>query len=106
MVIAQEIYGERNYFCPMKTIRIKIEGRVHGVFYRQNAQEKAISLGIKGTVKNCEDDSVEIIATGTKEQLDKLVRWCWEGSPRAVVTNVTTQELSLQQFTYFSIIRY
>ncbi|TMI87592.1 MAG: acylphosphatase [Bacteroidetes bacterium] len=90
----------------MKTIRIKIEGNVQGVFFRQSAQEKAISLGIKGTVKNCEDDSVEIVATGTKEQLDKLVTWCWEGPPKAVVANVTTQELSLQQFHYFSIVRF
>ncbi|HET9825002.1 MAG TPA: acylphosphatase [Chitinophagaceae bacterium] len=90
----------------MKTIRIKIEGKVHGVFYRQNAQEKANDLDIKGTVRNCEDDSVEIVATGTTEQLDKLIQWCWEGSPRAVVTKVTTQELSLHQFNYFSIIRY
>jgi acylphosphatase len=90
----------------MKTVRIKIEGNVQGVFYRQSAQEKALALGIKGTVKNCDDDSVEIVATGPKEQLDKLIQWCWEGPPRAVVTNVTTQELPLQQFSYFSIVRF
>lgn len=90
----------------MKTIRIRIEGKVQGVFYRQNAQDQAIDLGISGSVKNCEDDSVEIIATGTKEQLDRFIEWCWKGSPRAIVTNVTTQELSLQQFNYFSIIRH
>jgi len=90
----------------MQTMRIKIEGDVQGVFYRQSAQEKALALGIKGTVKNCDDDSVEIVATGTKEHLDKLVQWCREGPPRAVVTNVTTQELPLQQFSYFSIVRF
>ena len=90
----------------MQTIRIKIEGGVQGVFFRQSTQEKASQLGIKGTVKNCDDDSVEIIATGTKEQLDKLVAWCRGGPPRAKVINVTTQELSLQQFYNFSIIRY
>jgi len=90
----------------VKTIRIKIEGRVQGVFYRQSAQEKAIGLGIKGTVKNCDDDTVEVVATGAKEELDKFVQWCWQGPPRASVTNVTTQELSLQQFNYFSIIRH
>jgi len=90
----------------MQTMRIKIEGDVQGVFYRQSAQEKALALGIKGTVKNCDDDSVEIVATGTKEHLDKLVQWCREGPPRAVVTKVTTQELPLQQFSYFSIVRF
>ena len=90
----------------MQTIRIKVEGRVQGVFFRQSTQEKANQLGIKGTVKNCDDDSVEIIATGTREQLDKLGAWCREGPPKAKVINVTTQELSLQQFYNFSIIRY
>lgn len=90
----------------MQTIRIKVEGRVQGVFYRQSTQEKALKLGIKGTVRNCEDDSVEIIATGTKEQLDNLISWCWKGPPKANVTNVITQELSLQPFNNFSIKRY
>jgi acylphosphatase len=90
----------------MHTIKINIIGRVQGVFFRQSAQEEATKLSIKGTVKNCEDDSVEIIATGTKEQLDKLVEWCRLGPPRAEVTEVTTQELSLQQFRNFSIIRF
>lgn len=79
---------------------------MQGVFFRQSTQEKANQLGIKGTVKNCDDDSVEIIATATKEQLDKLVTWCRKGPPKANVINVTTQELSLQQFYNFSIIRY
>lgn len=90
----------------MLTMKIKITGQVQGVFFRQSAREKAIDLGIKGTVRNCEDDSVEIIATGTKEQLDKLIQWCRMGPPRAEVTDVTSQELSLQEFRNFSIIRF
>lgn len=90
----------------MQTIRIKITGKVHGVFFRQGTQEIAYELGIKGTVKNCEDDTVEIFATGSKEQLDKLIAWCWNGPPRAKVISVSTQEVSLQQFNHFSIIRY
>jgi acylphosphatase len=90
----------------VKTILIKVIGKVQGVFFRQSTLEKACELGIKGTVKNCEDDTVEIIATGSREQLEKLVGWCWEGPPRAKVTKVLTQELSLQTFHNFSIIRY
>jgi acylphosphatase len=90
----------------MQTIKITVEGQVQGVFFRQSTQEKARELGIKGTVKNCDDESVEIVATGEKEQLDKLVAWCRQGPPKASVTNVTTQQLSLQQFHNFSIIRF
>jgi acylphosphatase len=90
----------------MRTVRIKITGKVQGVFFRQSAQEKATALSIKGTVQNCEDDSVEVIATGTNEQLDQFIAWCRVGPPRAEVEKVTIQELSLQQFRNFSIIRY
>jgi acylphosphatase len=90
----------------MQTMQIKITGSVQGVFFRQSTKEKADRFGIKGTVRNCEDDSVEIIATGEKDQLDKLIAWCREGPPRAVVDNVTTQELSLREFKNFSIIRF
>ena len=90
----------------MQTMRIKVTGKVQGVFFRQSTQERAYDLNIKGTVRNCDDDSVEIIATGNKEQLDKLISWCRRGPPRARVINVTTQEVSLQQFNNFSIIRY
>ena len=89
----------------MQTVRIKIEGKVQGVFYRQRTKEKAGELGLKGTVRNCDDDSVEVIATGAKEQLDKLIGWCKLGPPRARVTNVYAEELSLREFKEFSIIR-
>jgi len=79
---------------------------VQGVFYRQSAREKANDLGIKGTVKNCDDDSVEVIATGDEEQIKKFVAWCSEGPPKASVTNLTTQELPLQEFRNFTIIHF
>jgi acylphosphatase len=90
----------------MQTMRIKITGKVQGVFFRQATLEKASELGIAGTVRNCDDDAVEIMATGTKEQLHELITWCWEGPPRAKVSNVSSQEVSLHPFNNFSIIRY
>lgn len=87
------------------TIRLIVEGKVQGVFYRQSTREKAISIGIKGTVKNLSDGNVEIIATGTAEQLEQLIQWCNQGPPRAVVTKVSSTPLPLQPFTDFIIIR-
>ena len=88
----------------MQTIKIKVDGKVQGVFYRQLAKEKANGLGIKGTVKNCDDDSVEIIATGEEKELKEFIQWCREGPPKAIVSRLTMQELSLQEFRNFSIL--
>jgi acylphosphatase len=87
-----------------QTIRLIVEGRVQGVFYRQSTREKATALGITGTVKNQRDGNVEIIATGSPEQLDQLTQWCNQGPPRAVVTKVSSTPLPLQSFKNFIII--
>jgi acylphosphatase len=87
----------------VKTIKIKVLGKVQGVFFRQSAKETAVKLGVKGIVKNCDDDSVEVVATGDEQQLEKFIAWCRQGPPNAFVSEVLVQELSLQEFRNFSI---
>ncbi|HET9429840.1 MAG TPA: acylphosphatase [Chitinophagaceae bacterium] len=87
------------------TYSIKVKGRVQGVFYRQSAREKAEELGLTGVVKNEDDNGVGIIASGSKEQLDQLVKWCWQGPPRAEVDQVEIEEIPVQNFDDFRIIR-
>ena len=89
----------------LQTISIIVSGEVQGVFYRQSAREKALAIGVKGKVMNLSNGDVQIIATGTKEQLDKLLEWCRQGPPKAKVSNVTSHELPLQQFDSFYIER-
>jgi acylphosphatase len=89
----------------LKTVSITVSGIVQGVFYRQSARELATALGIKGQIKNTQDDTVEIIATGTAEQIEQLVKWCWLGPPKAKVDNVVVKESVLQPFEKFSIER-
>jgi acylphosphatase len=89
----------------MLTISITVSGKVQGVYYRQSSRERAVELGITGTVQNLRDGSVQIIATGTKEQLDELANWCSKGPVRAAVENVEVKELPLQSFERFSIER-
>lgn len=90
----------------MFSISITVSGKVQGVYYRQSTKEMAISLGITGLVKNLKDGSVFIIATGIKEQLDKLVDWCRQGPSKANVTSLVIEELPFQEFGKFSIERF
>lgn len=90
----------------LSTISITISGKVQGVFYRQSAKQIAIELNIGGEVRNMPDGSVAIKATGTREQLDQFVQWCRQGPPDSVVTGVETQELPLQPFTRFTVVRF
>ena len=88
------------------TIPIAISGKVQGVYYRQSAKEKAVELGLTGEVRNLREGNVQIIATGTKEQLSVFSEWCKKGPPRAVVTGVEIIELPLRSFVHFSIVRF
>lgn len=88
-----------------ETLQIKVTGTVQGVFFRQSAREKAVSLGIKGTVQNLEDGSVSILASGEHRHLQKLIDWCCVGPSRAEVANVHVEKVSYIEFTDFDIIR-
>ena len=50
-----------------------VTGNVHGVGFRAETKFLASRLHLNGYVKNCEKGSVEIIAQGSKENLEALV---------------------------------
>jgi acylphosphatase len=89
----------------LKTVSIIVSGKVQGVFYRQSTKELATALGVKGEVRNMPDDTVAIVATGTDEQIEKLIKWCRLGPPKAEVTDVVVKELPVQSFDKFMIVR-
>jgi acylphosphatase len=85
--------------------RLIIEGRVQGVFFRDTTRREAMRLGLAGWVKNRFDGSVEVVAEGQKEQVDKLVQWCHHGPSGARVTNVhRIDEEATGEFDSFRIV--
>jgi acylphosphatase len=89
----------------MKTVRLIIKGKVQGVFYRATAKDVAYLIGVRGWVKNLPDNNVEITATATEETLQKFINWCKQGPPKARVDDVIVEELDLEEFNGFRIIR-
>ena len=87
----------------METVHLIIKGKVQGVFYRASAKEMADEIGIKGWVKNRVDGNVEVVATGTKEQIGSFIEWCKRGPQRAAVTGVELAPLEQQMFPDFAI---
>jgi acylphosphatase len=68
--------------------RLRIRGRVQGVFFRGWTVERANSLGLGGWVRNRRDGSVEILASGSGEAIEALIEHCRRGPPAAVVTDL------------------
>ncbi len=69
-------------------VRLIIEGRVQGVFFRASTRATAVSLGIVGWVRNLPDGSVEVMAEGDSGSVEELIDWCHHGPPGAFVTAV------------------
>ena len=78
-----------------RRVRLRIHGRVQGVFYRDSTQREAQRLGLHGWVRNRSDGSVEAIAQGPPERVAALIDWCHEGPPLARVVEVSVIEESV-----------
>lgn len=88
----------------MKNYRIRVYGKVQGVFFRANVLRVATDLGISGWVKNEAGGSVQISAEGQEEQLQQLLSWCEKGPAYARVSKVDFLENELGYFKSFRII--
>lgn len=85
--------------------RIKISGRVQGVFFRATTKETADRLGIKGWARNEKDSSVLIEAEGAEHQMKIFVDWCHQGPRFAQVEQVALEEKAPEGYQDFSIKR-
>ena len=76
---------------PIAHLTLRVTGMVQGVNFRWFTQHRATELGLAGWVKNCADGSVEIVAEGDQEALERLLDVARTGPPSAVVENVDAQ---------------
>lgn len=90
----------------MENIRVtvRIKGRVQGVFFRQSARERALSLKLTGWVRNLPDGDVEAVFEGSKQGIKEILIWCKQGPSSARVDNLqVSHEESTDEFSTFSI---
>ncbi len=66
----------------MLALRFIVRGRVQGVGFRWFVEREARNLGLVGWVRNNEDNTVELLAAGSAEQLADL-RTRLKDGPRA-----------------------
>ena len=76
----------------MKRVRVRVRGRVQGVFFRAEMRARAESLGVAGLVRNDLDGSVEAVLEGPADRVDSLVDWCRRGPSAAEVEEVEIVE--------------
>ena len=73
----------------MNARHLRIEGRVHGVGYRDWLVREASRLGLYGWVRNRRDGSVEALVAGDEASVRSLLSACRRGPTLARVDRIT-----------------
>ena len=89
----------------MTELRATVSGAVQGVGFRAYVQDAASALGLVGTVRNCDDGTVVVVAQGQSDVLKDFVEYLHEGSVAARVDSVAV-EWGMAELVYdeFSIL--
>lgn len=70
-------------------MRVRIEGRVQGVWFRAWTVKEACARGLRGWVRNRRDGAVEALFAGPEADVRAMITLCWDGPPAARVVSVT-----------------
>ncbi|MDP2974278.1 MAG: acylphosphatase, partial [Candidatus Diapherotrites archaeon] len=75
----------------MLQIHAFVSGCVQGVNFRYYTARQAKAIGLHGFVKNLMDGKVEVVAQGSREQLERMVEWLNHGPASASVGDVQVE---------------
>ncbi len=82
--------------------RFAVTGRVQGVFFRASTRDVAVDLSLTGFARNMADGSVEVLACGSQDAIEKLAAWLREGPRMASVSSVHEEVADFQELDGFS----
>ena len=83
--------------------RVKVHGRVQGVFFRDSARREAERAGVAGWVRNCSDGTVEAVIEGYEDAVARMVAWLGEGPRSADVEHVDVTEEEPEGLSGFQV---
>jgi acylphosphatase len=89
-----------------KKVRLQaiVHGRVQGVNFRYYTRLRAQELGVTGYVRNKWDRTVEVVAEGEREAVEKLLEFIKVGPRAALVQRVDRQwQDPTGQFKHFEV---
>ena len=101
--VAKERQSQRRSALKVRA-HVLVSGRVQGVFFRQEIQERASRLNVSGWVRNTHDGRVEVVFEGEKKNVERLIEFCRRGPAYAHVTKTeVTWKDYLGEFEDFRI---
>ena len=83
--------------------KVRIFGRVQGVFFRQWAVNQARAVGVSGWVRNAPDGTVEAHVFGGEDAVAKMIEGMRKGPSQARVEDLTVESIEPEDITGFSV---
>lgn len=84
--------------------RVRIAGKVQGVYFRQNTRIVANRHRVTGWVKNLKDGRVEAVLEGNEMDVSEVIEWFYAGPPKAIVDDVQIKyEPYIGEFQEFKV---
>jgi acylphosphatase len=83
--------------------RVRLTGRVQGVFFRAWTRDQARELGVSGWVRNAPDGSVEAHVEGDAAAVGQLVERLHHGPPSARVDDVQVEDVAAEGSDRFEV---
>lgn len=78
---------------PEAARRVRVSGRVQGVYFRASTAERANALSLRGFAENRSDGTVLVLAAGETAALAELIAWLHRGPPMARVESVEVESI-------------
>lgn len=85
--------------------RVRISGRVQGVWFRNWTRAQAEALGLRGWVRNEPDGSVLALVAGPEAAVARMLAALHEGPPAARVDAVRAQAAEPPEGAGFRVLR-
>jgi acylphosphatase len=76
-----------------KSLKVRVRGRVQGVYFRGWTKGEADRLGLDGWVRNEADGSVAALLSGAAPAVEEMVRLLHRGPPAARVDSVQVEDI-------------
>jgi acylphosphatase len=87
----------------IRTVQVRVEGRVQGVGFRAYVEARALERGLVGWVRNRRDGTVEAVLQGSEETVEEMLELCRQGPPGAAVTGVELMGEGVGAFQGFDV---
>lgn len=83
--------------------KVRVFGRVQGVFFRQWTVNQARALGVAGWVRNASDGTVEAHVEGDDDAVTKMLEGMRQGPSQARVEDLSAETIEPLGVSGFSV---